>query len=340
VRTGTRVTSVSGSSGGYSVATQHGTRQCRAVILASGAHNVPVVHAVGASLPASVRALTAHEYREPSALDPGGVLVGGSATGLQIAEEIHASGRLVTLAVGAHVRMPRIYRGRDIQWWLDAAGILDERYDEVEDLARARRVPSPQLIGSPERRTLDLNALAERGVDIVGRLAAIADGKALFSGALRNDCKLADLKLARLLERLDRWHGERVGGADVGPSERFAPTHLPERPRLALDFARARIATVIWATGFRPDYGWLHVPALDRKGRLRHDGGVVLRSRSLRAGLPFMRRRKSSFIHGAGDDARDLADHLARYLHSSRPNAVRSHTSTDVCDRDTRAVCR
>ena len=88
------------------------------------------------------------------------LVVGASATGIQLADEIHRSGRPVTLSVGEHVRVPRTYRGRDIQWWMDAAGVLDERYDEIDDIVRARNVPSLQLVGSPERRTLDLNALA------------------------------------------------------------------------------------------------------------------------------------------------------------------------------------
>ena len=106
---------------------------------------------VAAAVPPSVTTLTPLTYRDPGQLADGGVLVvGASATGVQLADEIHRSGRPVTLAVGEHVRLPRTYRGRDIFWWLDAAGVLDERYDEVDDLTRARHLPSPQLIGTPE----------------------------------------------------------------------------------------------------------------------------------------------------------------------------------------------
>ena len=98
--------------------------------------------------------------------------------------------------------MPRTYRGRDILWWLDAAGVLDERYDQVEDLVRARHLPSMQLVGSPGR-TVDLNALSSAGVRLVGRLAGIQDGVAQFSGSLPNVCALADLKLGRLLDTID-----------------------------------------------------------------------------------------------------------------------------------------
>jgi putative flavoprotein involved in K+ transport len=317
VRTGTTVTSVRAEGDGYRVETNRGRWQCRAVVIASGACQIPVVPSVAAALPGSVQTLTAKDYRNPGQLDDSGVLiVGASATGLQLAEEIQRSGRSVTLAVGEHIRMPRIYRGLDIQWWLDATGILDERYDEVDDIARARRVPSPQLIGSPQR-SLDLNALIERGVDIVGRFVGLSDGKAQFSGSLRNHCAMADLKLERLLQRIDTWAELNGKGAQVGPPERFAATRIADAPRLSLDLKRDRIGTLIWATGFKPDYGWLRVPAFDRKGDLRHDGGIVPVPGLYVLGLNFMRRRKSSSIDGAADDVRDLGAHLAAYLHKS-----------------------
>jgi putative flavoprotein involved in K+ transport len=315
VRTSTTVTSLRADDGGYVVESDHRTWRCRAVVLANGAHGVPVVPEVAAKLPRGVRALTAKEYRNPASLDFGRVLVvGGSATGLQLAEEIHRSGRSVTIAVGEHIRMPRLYRGRDIQWWLDTVGILDERHDEVDDIERARRVPSPQLVGSPERRTLDLNALLEQGIEVVGRLVGIDGSRLQFSGSLANHCAMADLKLERLLERIDRWAAERRIGDIVGPAERLAPTRVAPSPRLTLDLAKEPIATIVWATGFRPDYSWLHVPVLDHKGRLRHDGGVVAAPGLYTLGLNFMRRRKSSYLHGAEDDVRDLSAHLVRHL--------------------------
>lgn len=315
VRTGTTVTSVTASDGGYRVVTDRGQWRCRAVVIASGAHNVPAVPPIGAALPESLRTLTPKEYRNPGQLDHRGVIVvGASATGLQLADEIHRSGRPVTLAVGEHIRMPRIYRGLDIQWWLDAAGILDERYDQVDDLTRARRVPSPQLVGTPQRATLDLNALSGRGVRIVGRLVGVNDGKAQFSGSLANHCAMADLKLGRLLDRIDAWAEQTGKGSEVAAPERLAPTRLEETPCLSLDLSSDRIGTLIWATGFRPDYRWLHLPVLDRKGRLRHDGGIVDAPGLYALGLNFMRRRKSSFIHGAEDDIRDLGAHLATFL--------------------------
>jgi putative flavoprotein involved in K+ transport len=216
--------------------------------------------------------------------------------------------------VGQHIRAPRLYRGKDIQWWMDAAGVLDERYDEVDDIDRARKVPSLQLTGSPTRATLDLNALTERGVRLVGRLAGIVDGRAQFSGSLRNMCALSDLKMARLLDTLDSWATAHGLDEEVEGPERLPPTEVPESPLLELDLASGGIRSILWATGFRPDYSWLEVPVLDRKGRLRHEGGVVASPGLYVMGLQFLRRRKSALIDGAGGDARELCDHLASYL--------------------------
>jgi putative flavoprotein involved in K+ transport len=319
VRTFTTVTSVSPIDDGYQVLTDRRAWRARAIVIASGPANIADLPALNASLPASIKSFTPREYRNPAQLDDRGVLVvGASASGVQLADEIARSGRRVMLAVGEHIRMPRTYRGRDIQWWLDAIGVLDERHDTVDDVARARRVPSPQLVGTPERATLDLNALTARGVEIVGRLAGVADGKAQFSGSLRNHCAMADLKLNRLLDRTDAWI-ERNDAKCEAPSERFAPTRVPDSPRLLVDLAAERIGSVLWATGFRPDYRWLRVPVFDRKGRLRHAGGVVDAPGVYTLGLNFMRRRKSSFIHGTEDDVRDIGEHLIGYLRRASP---------------------
>ncbi len=315
VRTHTTVTSVRQTDGGYHVATDQGDLGCRSVVLASGACNVPNVPPLRQSVPASITCLTTMDYRETDQLSNGGVLVvGASATGVQLADEIHRSGRRVTLSVGEHVRLPRTYRGRDILWWMDASGVWNERYDEIDDLTRARGLPSPQLVGTPEHTTLDLNALTDAGVELVGRWGAIRDGKALFSGGLRNQFALADLKMNRLLDTFDEWARDHGGDADTRPPERFETTRVPASSRLELDLTSGKISTIVWATGFRPDYSWLDVPVLDHKGRLRHDGGVVDAPGLYAIGLPVLRRRKSSFICGAEDDARDVIEHLAGYL--------------------------
>jgi putative flavoprotein involved in K+ transport len=322
VQTRTRVTSLRRTDAGYRVGTDRGDWQAATVVIASGACNVACVPKLAEAVPKAIRMLTPAQYRNPDGLEPGGVLVvGASASGIQLADEIQRSGRSVTLAVGEHIRAPRVYRGRDIQWWMDAAGVLDQRYDEVDDIARARRVPSLQLVGAPGR-TLDLNALSEIGVRLVGRLAGIAEGRLQLSGSLANQCALSDLKMGRLLDSIDRWASANGLDGEALPPHRFAPTRVPEAPSV-LDLGRSGIRTIVWATGFRPDYGWLEVPVLNRKGQVRHDGGVVDSPGLYLMGMPFLRRRKSGLIDGAGDDGRDLCDHLVSYLRHRRATPER-----------------
>jgi putative flavoprotein involved in K+ transport len=315
LRTGTEVVGVRRSGDGYRVSTSQGEIEARSVVIASGACNVAAVPQLATEIPPELLQLTPLEYSNPDQLPQGGVLVvGASATGVQLAAELQRSGRPVTLAVGEHVRMPRMYRGRDVLWWLDASGVWDQRHDEIDDLTRARRLPSPQLVGTPGRETLDLNALTALGVELVGRLASVREGRALFSGGLRNLFALADLKLERLLDTFDEW--ARIDGSHerLPPPERLPPTEAPPSPRLQLDLRAGEISTVLWTTGFRPDYRWLDVPVLDAKGALRHQGGVVDSPGMYALGLPVLRRRKSTFIHGIEHDAGDVIGHLAGQL--------------------------
>ena len=233
VRTHTTVTSVRSDGAGYLVRTDRGEWRCRTVVLASGACNIARLPDFAARVPPSVAMLTAQSYRNPGQVADGGVMVvGASSSGTQIAQELQRSGRQVTLSVGEHIRAPRVYRGKDLQWWMDAAGVHDERYDEVDDIRRARRVPSLQLAGTPDRTTLDLNALSDLGVRLVGRLAGITeDGKAQFAGSLRNMCALSDLKMGRLLDLIDEW--ARANGLDADGRAAAPPAADPCRGRSA-----------------------------------------------------------------------------------------------------------
>ena len=315
VHTQTTVTSLRYHSGAYTVATDKGDWHSRSVVVASGACNLPSVPKVRDSVPEDIDAVTPHDYRNPGQLRDGKVLVvGASATGLQLADEIHRSGRSVTIAVGEHVRMPRTYRGRDIQWWMHAAGVLDEGLDDVDDINRARNLPSPQLVGSHDKQILDLNAMTGAGMKLVGRLMGFQDGIAQFSGSLKNVCALADLKMRRLLDTIDEWSAVSPDAATFEPPERFERTRVDAAPCLVLDLRDEGFETVLFATGYRPDYSWLDIPVLDRKGKIRHDEGVVTVPGLYVIGLPFLRRRKSSFIHGTEDDARYITGHLESFL--------------------------
>jgi putative flavoprotein involved in K+ transport len=303
----TTVTSVRSSPSGFTVDTDQGRWSCRATVLATGAHGQPVLPAIAAALPARLHQLHSLRYRNPDQIAPGGVLVvGGSSSGVQIADELRRAGRDVTIAVGDHVRLPRTYRGRDIYWWMHAIGLLDERFDAVPDLARARRLPSAQLIGTPQRRSLDLATLRAAGVRICGRLVGVTSRAAQFAGSLANHVASADLKLARLLDRIDR-HSDEHAVPDLGPIDRPQPVLLPVASNeIALD----QFETVVWASGMRPDDAVLDPGLLDRRGMLSHQGGIASVPGLYVIGRPVLRRRSSGLIAGIGSDAVELTDHL------------------------------
>jgi putative flavoprotein involved in K+ transport len=325
VVTGAAASRVSPASGGYKVTTSQGIWDCETLVVASGTANLANVPSLAAAVPNSIEMVTPMTYRSPECLDQRGVLVvGASATGVQLADEIHRSGRPVTISVGEHVRLPRTYRGYDLFWWMEAAGVLEERHNEVDDIIRARHVPSPQLIGTPEHRSIDLNALGQLGVEIVGRLCSMRDGVAQFSGGLTNSCRLADLKMNRLLNRFDTWaHSEEAEVFD--PPHRFDPIRTPSAPTLEIDLRRQGIATIVWATGYHADYSWLDLPVLDDKGRIRHLGGIVGNAPGMYLlGGNLLRSRRSSYISGALNDTDELAAHLCEHLTSRvHPNGAR-----------------
>jgi putative flavoprotein involved in K+ transport len=320
---GADVTAVTRRADGFTVDARDGRRwYADAVVLATGASSEPHVPDVATLLPSRIDQITALEYRNPTYLDgDGGVLVvGASASGVQIADELRRAGRAVTVAVGEHVRLPRTYRGRDVFRWMDDIGQLDERWDEVEDVARARRHASLQLVGTEERRSLDLNALLAGGVDLVGRFVGISGRHAQHAGSLANLVANADLKQARLLDRVDAYVREHGIEGAVGPIDRPAPTRRVDAPT-ELDLAA--FSTVIWATGYRPAFTFLDPAARDRRGRIVHDGGVTPVPGLVVLGLPFLRRRRSALLAGFGADAADLLPTVRAGLDAAARDRVR-----------------
>jgi len=311
----TNVEPMGGGYPGYKVDTDGGSWFARSVVLATGACNRPRVPAWASKLGSNITQITPKTYRNPGQLPSGGVLVvGAAASGVQIAHELANAGKDVTLAVGRHIRLPRNYRGMDIQWWLDASGLLDRRWDEIDDLKKARRQPSLQIVGTPEHTTLDLSTLLNQGVRLTGRVEDIEGSKVTFADDLASTCDQADRQLARILSMLDRYAVDAGIDAGVRPAERFSSTPVPVAPK-AIDLEGEGITTVLWATGFTPDYPWLNARVFDDRGEIDHEGGVVNGAPGMYVlGLPFMRRRRSTFIDGAAGDAAALADHLAGHL--------------------------
>jgi putative flavoprotein involved in K+ transport len=315
VEQGTTVLSVAAVDGGHRVVTDKDTWEAPSVVIATGHCDTPLVPRFAAALADDVVQLVPSRYRHPDQLPPGGVLVvGASASGVQIADEIHASGRPVTLAVGRHTRLPRVYRGRDILWWFDAMGIFDESIGDVYDPAVSLSQPSLQLVGRADRATLDLPALRSRGVRLAGRATGADGRRVFFADDLVAYTVAADARLARLIQRIDIFAGRTGLDREVGPAEPFRPFLWPDAGPAEIDLRAEGIRTVVWATGFRRLYPWLQVPVLDARGEIRHDGGVTPFPGLYVIGLYFLRRRKSSFIDGVGRDAMELATHLAAHL--------------------------
>lgn len=310
VLTGVTVTSVEPDYAGYRVRTDQEDWRSAHVVIATGESDLPFVPPAAGRLDPGIAQIVPTKYRNPQDLPWGGVLVvGASSTGIQLALEIQESGRPVTLSVGRHTRLPRMYRGRDILWWFDRMGLFTERARNVADLVASRNQPSMQLVGTPDRRTIDLRAVRAAGVRVVGRTAGIEGSRVAFDDDLLETTTAADVKLARLKLRIDAWASANGLDSRVAPAEAFVPGRMDDGTT-SIDLRAAGIRSVLWATGYRRDYSWLNVPVLDSSGEIVHAEGVTPSPGLYVIGLQFLRRRNSSFIDGVARDAEDLADHL------------------------------
>jgi putative flavoprotein involved in K+ transport len=311
---GVDVTRVEPAASGYRIATTAGEWQARSVIIATGACETPFRPAAANALPRSIEQISPASYREPGQLPPGGVLVvGASSTGVQLAEEIQASGRPVTLSVGDHTRMPRRYRGRDIFAWMEAVGILDEPVIEGGNLEYVRRQPSLQLVGRPDNRDIHLGILQEQGVRLVGRMAGISSGSAAFQGDLERTTAASHKRMVRCLDRIDAHIVETSLHATAAEAKARDP-FVTQSEDVTLDLWREGIRSVVWATGYTRRYPWLKAPVLDQHGEISHHGGVTPSSGLFVLGLTYLRRRRSSFIDGCALDASDLAPLVKTHL--------------------------
>src|SRR3984885_12171074 len=308
VREGTAVELVETCATGLRVVTGQETWLARNVIVATGTENRAFVPPVAGGLGPRVHQLTASRYRSPRQVPDGGVLVvGASASGVQIADELRRAGRTVFISAGRHARLPRHYQGHDIQWWLHRTGILDQTIDQMREARSARRAPSLQLSGRHHR--VDLQALAARGVVLAGRLAAADGWSVAFADDLPATTSAAQARMDRLLRSIDAFITD---GSSEDPLPAFTAPPGPAR----LDLRRAGITTVIWATGYRPAYPWLKVPVLDRHGEIDHRRGVTRVPGLYALGLRSLYRRNSSFVDGVGPEARFVAAHLTRRMAS------------------------
>jgi putative flavoprotein involved in K+ transport len=311
---GVEVTKVEPAARGYRVTTSAGEWRSRGIVIATGASDTPYRPAIAGALAPSILQISPADYWDPDDLPKGGVLVvGASSTGVQLAEEIHASGRPVVLSVGDHTRVPRRYRGRDIFAWMETAGILDDPPQESRDLRATGRQPSLQVVGRSDNPDVDLGILSSQGIRLTGRLAGIDGFKAEFSGDLERTTAASHARMLRILDRIDECierRGFEAPCADPGARVPFLASEDP----LTLDLQRARIRSVVWATGYVRRYPWLKVPVLDGRGEIVHRAGITDVPGLFVLGLTFLRRRRSHFIDGCGLDAEELAPLVKHHL--------------------------
>ena len=309
VRCGVEVTSVARNVGrpGFRVETTDGAIDARFVVAATGPFQRPVLPPI---VPDGAVQMQIHSsaYRNPTQLPDGAVLVvGAGSSGVQIADELAAAGRRVYLSVGPHERPPRSYRGRDFCWWLGVLGKWD-----AETPPQGAEHVTIAVSGARGGHTVDFRALADRGIHLVGRTASFDHGTLRFLPDLAENVANGDASYLSLLDEADAYvarHGldlpEEPQARALGPDPECVSHPLRE-----LDLAQSDVTSVVWATGFATDYSWLHVDAVDERGRPRHRRGVSSEPGVYFLGLPWLSRRGSSFIWGVWHDARFVADHI------------------------------
>ncbi|MEQ8291416.1 MAG: NAD(P)/FAD-dependent oxidoreductase [Roseovarius sp.] len=310
VRCGVEVTHVRRNEGrpGFRAETSAGVIEAQNVVAATGPFQRPVIPDI---VPAEAGVVQMHStgYRNPDQLPEGAVLVvGAGASGSQIAEELLASGRKTYLSVGPHDRPPRSYRGRDFTWWLGVLGKWD------------LSTPGPDsehvtiaVSGANGGRTVDFRRLAAEGMTLVGRTEAYAGGTLTFAADLAGNIAHGDRNYLSVLDEADAFISrngldlpEEPEAREIGPDPDCVTDPIRE-----LDMAEAGITSIIWATGFSVDYGWLEADVFDASGRPRHQRGVSPEQGVYFVGLPWLSRRGSSFIWGVWHDAKYIADHIA-----------------------------
>ncbi|RWA75869.1 NAD(P)/FAD-dependent oxidoreductase [Mesorhizobium sp.] len=307
IECGVEVLSCKRVGSGFALRTSAGDWSAKAVVVATGHCDRPMI-LFASDTRGGPLSLHASQYRSPGELPPGGVLiVGASSSGVQIADELARTGRRVTLSVGKHTRLPRLWRGKDIFFWLCRMGFMAQRPQDLANPESARRQPSLQLAGRPDRADVDLATLQALGVELTGRVRGIADREIAFADDLAAQIAAAEAKQARLLAEIDRFAGDARPG-------RPEPVAVPPVRRRQLSLTDGSIRTIIWATGYQRSFGWLEPLALGADGELAHQGGVTSVPGLYAIGFRFLRKRDSNFIGGVGADAQAIAAEISRYL--------------------------
>ena len=302
VREGVSVTALRASpGGGYELDTSQGPVHARAVIVATGAYQRPTPSSLRDAAPQAIFQQHTAEYRNPASLPDGAVLVVGSGqSGCQVAEDLLGAGRTVYLSVGACPWVPRSHRGRDLVHWMAETGLLDQTVDTLT-APNALVACNPAVSGTEGGHDCNPLTLMARGAVPVGRLEGFGGGAALF----------ADDLAANIAKGIEFEAGLRKGFDEhAGASPAAAPPEAPELPEVR-ELDLAGVGAIVWATGFRPDYGWIELPVLDASGRPLHRRGVTDFPGLAFLGVHWLHKRKSSLFIGVGEDAAHVVSQVA-----------------------------
>lgn len=309
IRTGVEVKSVRKRKGqtGFIVTTSEGEIAAERVVAATGPFQVPDYPDL---VPDNAEVMQIHssDYKNPSQLPAGAVLVvGGGASGAQIAEELHRAGRQVYLSIGEHYRPPRCYRGRDYVWWLGVLG----KWDEINIKSRKKHVAFA-VSGYDGGKTIDFRKFANQGITIVGKTAFYDDGVVHFANDLVTNLADGDNAYLDMLREADAYV-ERNGvelPADPQAWEIQPDAPCIQNPLQRLDLKEGNVNAIVWATGFKFDFSWLEVDVFDEKGAPVHKRGIAAERGIYFLGLPELTNRASSFIYGCWYDAKYIATHI------------------------------
>ena len=294
----------------YLLATDQGDIGARNVVIATGPYQRPRVPHVSSGLPVDLVQLHASEYRNPDALPAGGVLVVGSgASGCQIAEELAGSGRRVYLSVGRHRRVPRRYRGRDVFWWRRAMGHLDQTVDATLD---GKRMHAPLVTGVHGGHDIDLLRYAADGMTLLGHVRDMREGRVAFAPDLEDSLRIGDQAFDDFTRAADDYVSSEGIEAPLAQSQAMPhPTMATLEMVGEIDVHATKITSVIWATGYTADFGWVELPIFDNQGEPIHRRGVTSAPGIYLLGLAWLHKAKSSFLYGVGEDAEFLAERIS-----------------------------
>ena len=308
VRTGVAVTKLSRSlSHGFELATTQGPIRARHVVVATGPYQRPRMSRWQTDVPSDIFQLHARDYRNPSALPDGAVvIVGSGASGCQIADDMLEAGRCVFLSVGRHRRVPRRYRGHDVFWWRREIGELDQT---VDSLASQQRPPPPIVTGVHGGYDVDLRQSAARGLQLCGHLVGIVDATMIFADDLEHSLRAGDGAFAAFAAAVDARvakNGLDVPAAVPEPTNRAAPSSCT-----SLDLRADKVGAVIWANGYMLDFDWIDIPVFGANGAPLQYRGATSVPGVFFLGLHWLHKFKSSFLYGVGEDAAHIASRIA-----------------------------